>query len=183
MANIPAEAVLLHLHATEISVHELALNFEPSASNMDVMKRLEALQRCLKAVEDWFRIWNQIPASLSIGLTFAMFIQLVHAIVALLRLSTVNHIPAWNPTEVRNRLDLFTLLDRLAEQLELSASALSILEDDPGEDSSELPAFPTPTFHQLSTTVLYWLCYKQNEDCHASPSQADTICCSLVQIG
>lgn len=155
---------------------------------MDVMKRLEALQGCLKAVEDWFRVWSQVPASHSIGLTFAMFIQLVHAIVALLRLSTANDIPAWNSTEVRNRLNLFTLLDGLAEQLELGASALSIMEDDPGDDSSECHPFPKsiyltttvcPVYATIRTKIATWAC-----DSLPTPwqdlFQANSAYCSVV---
>lgn len=102
-----------------------------------MLKRLEALQGCLKGLEDWFQTWTQLPVSRHIGLTFMNFIQLIHAIVALFKLSTVDNIPAWNPTEVRSRLDLLPLLERMADQLALSASALSMVEDDPGEESSK----------------------------------------------
>lgn len=132
------EAVLLPFYAAQISVNELAVGAEPSTSNADILRRLEALRACLRGLEDWFQVWSRVPPARRIGLTFAVFIQLIHAIAALFRLSTADNIPAWNPAEVKNHLDLLMLLDRTADELSLSSSALSIIEDDPGEESSEL---------------------------------------------
>lgn len=116
-----------------------------------MLKRLEALQACLKALEDWFGVWMQLPASRHIGLTFMNFIQLIHAIVALFKLSTVDNIPAWNPAEVRTRLDLLLILDRVADQLDLSGPTLGMVEDEPGEESSK---FTTKTYFRICTLML-----------------------------
>lgn len=129
--------MLLALYATQINVNELAVNFEHSTSNVSMLKRLEALEGCLKALEDWLQIWDRLPAKVHLSLTFLSWIQLIHAIVAVFKLSIVDNIPAWSPAEVRARLDLLPLLDRLADQLALSDAALNIIVDDPGEETSE----------------------------------------------
>ncbi|CAN8095224.1 unnamed protein product [Discula destructiva] len=133
--TLPADAVLLHLYGTEVSVQELALSFDSPSSNNDTIKQLDALQKCLNAVESWFQIWERVPPAQLMGLTFNIFTQKIQAIVALLRLSTIDHIPAWNTSQVRKRMDIFALLDRIAIQMDSAVAAMAVTEDDPGEDS------------------------------------------------
>lgn len=130
--DLRTEVVLLTLHATEFCIHELALNFEESA---DPLRRLEILRSCLKSVEDWFQAFLDIPPSRHFGLNFSVFLHLVHAIVALFRLSTTDSIPSWDPAEVKSRLHLITVLDQVSEHLDQSDSALSIVKDDPSEET------------------------------------------------
>ncbi|KUI64004.1 Transcriptional regulator WAR1 [Cytospora mali] len=130
------EYVLLHVYGIEVNVNELALNLEQSASNADVMVRVEKLHRCLKAIEKWFQIYERIPASMAIGITFDTFIQLVHCTVALIRLTRFDNFPAWDTAEVRRRLDIFSLLDRIADAMENLSTAAGIAEDDNGETST-----------------------------------------------
>lgn len=150
-------------------MHELAVAAEPSAAPADMLRRLEALRACLAALQDWFRTWGRVTAERRIGLTFAIFIQLVHAIAALFRLSTADRIPAWNPAEVKTHLDLLGLLDRAADDLAASSAALEIVEDDPGEESSEF---------LISWEELPW-CF-----CASSwgISSADHVCHSLDEV-
>lgn len=131
-----AESVLLQMYATEVNINELALNFEPSTSNADVMNRLERLHRCLKAIENWFQIYEQIPASMAIGITFDIYVQLIHCIVALIRLTKFDDFPAWDTAEVRRRLDIFSLLDRIADGMEKLPMAAGIVEDNGNEEST-----------------------------------------------
>lgn len=127
--------MLLHLHNTEVSIQELALDCGPLINTVDAIKQLESLQKCLTAVENLFQIWEGIPRHRLIGLTFSTFMQKIQGIVALFRLSTLDNIPAWNTAEVRKRLDIFALLDRLAAVMDSAAAATAIAEDDPGEES------------------------------------------------
>ncbi|KAF3760361.1 hypothetical protein M406DRAFT_109448 [Cryphonectria parasitica EP155] len=124
------EAVLLSLYGAEVAVHDLASNFDPSLDNVDIIKRLDALQKCLKAVENFFQTWDRIPTQQHMGLTLTTFIQLLHVIVALFRLSTLDSIPGWDPAVARGRLHLFALLDHLAKQMEMTIATIPILEDD-----------------------------------------------------
>ncbi|PSR81788.1 hypothetical protein BD289DRAFT_484233 [Coniella lustricola] len=129
------ETVLIHLHATEVAVHEIGLSVEPSINNMDTIKRLNALRSCLNALENFFQAWDRITPSQYMGLTFNMFVHLLNCIVALFRLSTLDNIPGWDPTEARSRLPLFTMLDHIAEQMDATTSAIPIINDEsPNED-------------------------------------------------
>lgn len=129
------EAVLLHLYSTDLSIQELALDFGPQANTVDAIKQLESLQKCLSAVENLLQTWVTIPPHRLISLTFSTFMQIIQGIVALFRLSTLENIPAWNTAEVRKRLDIFALLDRLEVLLDTAAVATGVTDDDPGEDS------------------------------------------------
>lgn len=124
------------MYATEVNINELVLNLEPPTSNAEVLNRLERLNRCLKAVENWFNIYEQIPASMALGITFDVFLQLIHCIVALIRLTKLNNIPTWDTTEVRKRLDIFSLLDRIADGMEKIPIAAGVVEDDDAEESA-----------------------------------------------
>lgn len=130
------ESVLLQMYATEANINELALNFEPSTSNGDVINRLERLHRCLKAIENWFQIYEQIPTSLAIGLTFDIYVQLIHCIVALIRLTKFDDFAAWDTAEVRRRIDIFSLLDRIADGMEKLPVAAGMVEDSSNGESA-----------------------------------------------
>ncbi|KAJ4389579.1 hypothetical protein N0V93_007050 [Gnomoniopsis smithogilvyi] len=129
------EAVLLHLYSTDLSIQELALDFGPQANAIEAIKQLESLQKCLNAVEHLFQTWEAIAPHRLIGLSFSTFMQKIQGLVALFRLSTLDNIPAWNKAEVRKRLDIFALLDRLENLMLTAAVATGVAEDDPGEDS------------------------------------------------
>ncbi|ROV86940.1 hypothetical protein VMCG_10872 [Cytospora schulzeri] len=130
------ESVLLQMYATEVYINELALDYKPPAPNTDVMNRLERLHSCLKAIENWFQIYEQIPPSMAIGVTFDIFVQLIHCIVALIRLTKLDSFPAWDTAEVKRRLDIFCLLDRIADGMEKLPIAAGIAEDNGSEDSA-----------------------------------------------
>lgn len=111
------------------------MNFDPPNTTVDSIKQLQSLQNCLNSVERWFQIWEGIPPHQLIGLTFFTFMQKIQSIVALFRLSTLENVPGWNTAEVRKRLDIFALLDRLAVLMDSAVASIPVLEDDPGEDS------------------------------------------------
>lgn len=123
------------MYATEVSIHELTLNLEPPASNSDMIIRLEKLHRCLKAIENWFQVYEQIPAPVAIGVTFDIYIQLMYCIVALIRLTKFDGLPAWDTAEVRRRLDVLSLLDRIADGMEKLPKEAGVVEDNGNEDS------------------------------------------------
>lgn len=132
-----AVAVLFQLYGTEAHVHELALSFDPPSATSGTLQQLDALQKCLNALERWFQTWDRMTPAQFLGLTFNIFTQKIQNIVALFRLSTVDNIPGWSAAETRKKLDVLALLERIAVQMETVTAAVSVAEDDPREDSSE----------------------------------------------
>ncbi|KAI3391487.1 hypothetical protein diail_7214 [Diaporthe ilicicola] len=130
------DAILLHLYATEVVINELALQLPPSTSHSDVTARLERLQKCLKAIENWFDAWERTPPSLALGGTFHLFVQLVHCLVTVIKLSRLDDdFPAWDAAGARRRLDIFSLFDRVSARMNTIRTAVGILEDDEREES------------------------------------------------
>lgn len=99
------------------------------------MYRLERLQKCLKAIENWFDTYERTPASLALGGTFHLFVQMVTCLVTCIKLSKLDDFPAWDPAEVRRRLDIFALFDRIAARMEKIRTSVGIQEDDEREES------------------------------------------------
>lgn len=129
--------MLLHLYATEVIINELALHLPPSTTISDVTSRLERLQKCVKAIENWFDAYDRTPPSMALGATFHLFVQLVHCLVTVIKLSRLggDDFPAWDAAEVRRRLDIFALFDRVSARMEAIRTAVGIREDDEREES------------------------------------------------
>lgn len=123
------------MYATEVIINEQALHLPPSTAHSDVMFRVERLQKCLKAIEDWFDMYERTPASLALGGTFHLFVQMVTCLVTCIKLSRLDDFPAWDPAEVRRRLDIFALFDRIAARMDKIRIAVGIQEDDEREES------------------------------------------------
>lgn len=123
------------MYASEAIINELALQLPPSTAHADVMYRLERLQKCLKAIESWFDTYERTPPSLALGGTFHLFVQLVSCLVAVIKLSRLEDFPAWDTAEVRRRLDIFALFDRISARMDKIRAAVGILEDDEREES------------------------------------------------
>lgn len=127
--------MLLHLYATEVIINELALHLPPSTAHSDVMFRLDRLQKCLRAIESWFDAYERTPPSLATGGTFHLFVQLVSCLVTAVKLSRLDDFPAWDTAEVRRRLDIFGLFDRIVARMDGIRAAVGIREDDDREES------------------------------------------------
>lgn len=123
------------MYSSEVLINELALHLPASTAHPDVMYRLERLQKCLKAIENWFDTYERTPASLALGGTFHLFVQMVTCLVTCIKLSKLDDFPAWDPAEVRRRLDIFALFDRIAARMEKIRTSVGIQEDDEREDS------------------------------------------------
>lgn len=123
------------MYASEVLINELALHLPPSTAHSNVMYRLERLQKCLKAIENWFDTYERTPASLALGGTFHLFVQMVTCLVTCIKLSKLDDFPAWDPAEVRRRLDIFGLFDRIAARMEKIRTSVGIQEDDEREES------------------------------------------------
>ncbi|KAL1856394.1 hypothetical protein Daus18300_010766 [Diaporthe australafricana] len=130
------DTVLLHMYATEVIINELALHLPPSTTSSDETSRLERLQKCVKAIENWFDAYDRTPPSMALGGTFHLFVQLVHCLVTVIKLSRPDDdFPAWDAAEVRRRLNIFALFDRVSARMDAIQAAVGIREDDEREES------------------------------------------------
>lgn len=126
---------MLHMYASEVIINELALHLPPSTAHADVIYRLDRLQKCLKAIENWFDTYERTPASMALGGTFHLFVQMVTGLVTCIKLSKLEDFPAWDAAEARRRVDIFALFDRIAARMETVRTVAGIQEDDEREES------------------------------------------------
>lgn len=108
--------LLLHIHHTELVVHETALSKGSTGSNSHDFERLESLYACLHAVKNWFDIFQTCSPAVCVGLSMSIFTHLAHCIIALYRLSTFEF-PDWNLGLVREIANLSLLLDRMVTKM------------------------------------------------------------------
>ncbi|KAK4126938.1 hypothetical protein N657DRAFT_630866 [Parathielavia appendiculata] len=108
------DTILSHISYTELAINEVAMSKPKMAPHglMPDMQRHEAMEACLSAIKDWFNRHFSIPSYVYIGMTFSYWWNMAHCLLVLARLSVLND-PAWNWHSVRNRIDMFAILDQL----------------------------------------------------------------------
>jgi hypothetical protein len=144
-----AEVVLAHIYSTELTINEIALSKAPIISNSSDFQRLESLYTCLNSAKSWFDVFFTIPPSAYIGFSFSVLSQLVHCLVALYRLSTLDD-PAWDKDIIRNTVNLLLILDQVANNIG-QVTRLAGLDT----DSTELGVF-TKAAKMVESINLGW---------------------------
>lgn len=122
------DTVLLFLHNTELSIHELAVYHPPSTARNGSLHALGELQKCLRAVEKWLQVFLAIPPSTYHSITFEVLGQLTHQLMVQRTLLSIDD-PLWDKAEVRRQVDLFGILDRVAANFRAVPGAVGIVED------------------------------------------------------
>ncbi|KAL4862495.1 hypothetical protein BDV12DRAFT_190377 [Aspergillus spectabilis] len=124
--------LLLHHHYTSLTLHESALtNAAVLSKNMN-FQQLEYLYACLDASKSWFDLFLTIPPLEYIGFPFSIFAQMVHNLVMLYQLSTLND-PGWDTATVRRDVDVLSILSTVIENMSRVAG-LARLEGEPDSD-------------------------------------------------
>ncbi len=135
ISNTPTEVLLLHYHATNLCIHELTLLKLPILTNGINLHQVESLYKSLNSIDSWFAIFFTIPHSDYLVLPFSIFSQIVHCLIILYKLSTLED-PAWNLAAVRKTIDILVVLDEVVRGF-TQASAVSSLNgngDGNGDD-------------------------------------------------
>jgi len=125
-----AEVVLVHLYSTELTINEIALSKAPIISNSSDFQRLESLYACLNSIKSWLDVLFAIPASAIVGFPFSVCSQLIHCLIGLYRLSTLDD-PAWNKDIVRNTANLTLILDQVTDKIRQAAGLAGLDSDSP----------------------------------------------------
>lgn len=110
-----------------------------------MVKRLDVLQQACKALQNWFEVFERLPAERYVGFTFGIYVQLLTSIIIVSRLTSPYLKEAsapsttWDPSEIRKQFDLVAMLGRIANTVDAAIVAMGIQDDEPGEESSESP--------------------------------------------
>ncbi len=114
--EIPSElrddpTLMLYIYNMELSIHELALSKAVDSG----YQRLDSLWASLQATKNWFDLFLQTPPADYVAITFALYSQFAHCIVALSRLSTYEH-PDWDIKLARESCNLSSILDEITDR-------------------------------------------------------------------
>ena len=121
-------SLMLYSHNTELSIHEVAFSKVVDSGK----QRLDSLWASLQATKSWFDLFLQIPPVEYVAITFSLFSQFAHCIVALSRLSTYEH-PDWDVKLARESCNMSTILDEIIDRF-LRVKAEACLDPNkPGE--------------------------------------------------
>lgn len=117
-------AMRLCLHtstATELTVNEIALSQAPIISNHSNFKQVKCIYACVESTKSWFEVFFTILPIDYIVFPFSIFSQLVHSLVTLHRLSTLND-PAWDKKGAQETADLLLILGQVINNMDQVAT-------------------------------------------------------------
>ena len=139
-------------------MNEIALSQVPIITNYSNFQHLKCLYACVESIKSWFEVFFTIlPAAYS-GFPFSIFSQLVHCLVRLYRLSTLDD-PAWDKDGVQKTADLLLILDQVINNME-QVAALAELDN---TDSSDGDVF-SRTAKKFRSIRLQWEAKLRPED-------------------
>lgn len=92
------------------------------------MHRTQYLHACAQAVNQWYDVFFNIQVRDINGATTSMMMQMRHAIGLLYVLSTIDE-PGWRKEDVADIVNLYVILDRLANILSQVPAAVSEQQD------------------------------------------------------
>jgi hypothetical protein len=110
---LDAVIIQLQLHAAEISINEIALRGDPTMIRQPDKHRTRHLYACTQAIKEWCDVFLAIPIPDINGITCSNLMQMRHIMGLLYILSTIDE-PGWTKDDAAAIVDLFTMLDRLA---------------------------------------------------------------------
>ncbi|KAI0181837.1 hypothetical protein GGR52DRAFT_57594 [Hypoxylon sp. FL1284] len=138
--SLPADlrshrAAQFYLDYTEIKIRESqSLLAQPlaadDAAGLSNLQRLQELDAALTAVERWLGLLFEWPARECVGADAEMFAQFSQCLVVLFKLGTLEQLPGWDLAEVRQRADVFAVLDRFSAFVAVLPGKLGIVDAD-----------------------------------------------------
>lgn len=127
-SDFAAATVQLHLHAAEVSITEAALLGDPTIARNSSVHRTQYLYACAQAVKQWCEVFFSIQLRDINGATTSTMMQMRHGIGLLYILSTIDE-PGWRREDTSSIVNLYPILDRLANVLSQVPAAVSEQHD------------------------------------------------------
>lgn len=115
-AEMGLEILLLHQYSTALGLNESALSKGSIVSPHLNFQQLECLCACVDSVASWFDVFLSIHPMEYIGFPFSIFSQLVHNLLTLYWLSTLDD-RAWDRAAVRRTADVIAILNQVISNM------------------------------------------------------------------
>jgi hypothetical protein len=94
---------------------------------------LAGLDSILTAIEQWIKLFFEIPLMEFVGCPFAILSQFTHCMILLFKLMSLDE-PGWDHMEIRKRADLFEIIEHLAQRLESIPTLFGLVSTDEPEE-------------------------------------------------
>ena len=120
--------VQLQLHAAEISINELALYGDPTAVRLPNIHRTRHLYACTQAIKSWCDTFLAIPIPDINGMCTSNMMQMRHVMGLLYVLTNIDE-PGWTKADAASIIDLYTMLDQLANNFAQVPAAIDFRGD------------------------------------------------------
>jgi len=120
--------VQLQLHAAEISINELALYGDPTAVRSPNIHRTRHLYACTQAIKAWCDVFLTVPIADINGMCTSNMMQMRHVMGLLYVLSSIDE-PGWTKQDASSIIDLYTMLDQLANNFAQVPAAIDFRGD------------------------------------------------------
>ncbi|KAK5662324.1 hypothetical protein OQA88_8230 [Cercophora sp. LCS_1] len=113
-----------HLYYTELAILQSsqAKRKTPSAFAPD-LHRYEGFEASLVTVKRWFEVHFSFPIYMHVGLPFIHWCNLGHCLVTLTSLAFEIDDPAWDRRAVKERLDIFNIIDTVIRSFDEAAES------------------------------------------------------------
>ena len=129
---------MLHFHTAEIYLYEVAI-FGPSHLCKiadSPLQRVEILYACLYSIKAFHEVLDTIPTESFFDYPVTTWMQSTHAVVNLSKMSMLE-VEGWEPSQIREVIDLSRLLDKLSARFR-NARAIGILPTELTEDDPDI---------------------------------------------
>jgi hypothetical protein len=120
--------VLLQLHAAEITINELALYGDPTAVRSPNIHRTRHLYACTQAIKSWCDVFLTIPIADINGMCTSNMMHMRLVMGLLYVLSNIDE-PGWTKQDASSIIDLYTMLDQLANSFAQVPAAIDFRGD------------------------------------------------------
>ena len=127
-ATIIVATVQLQLHAAEISINELALYGDPTAVRQPNIHRTRHLYACTQAIRSWCDTFLAIPIPDINGMCTSNMMQMRLVMGLLYVLPNIDE-PGWTKADASSIIDLYTMLDQLANNFAQVPAAIDFRGD------------------------------------------------------
>lgn len=127
-SNTTAATVQLQLHAASISINELALYGDPTAVRLPNIHRTRHLHACTQAIKSWCDVFLSIPIAEINGMCTSNMMQMRHVMGLLYVLTNIDE-PGWTKEDAASIIDLYSMLDQLAENFAQVPAAIDFRGD------------------------------------------------------
>jgi hypothetical protein len=124
--------IQFYLCSAKMTVLDLSLNVNKAEKQIthSSYRRLQTLENTLNVATTFISFLTTLPLSAKVGISVDTFTQFTHCLIVIFKLTVIKE-PGWNNDDVRQRADLFEIIDQACEQAENVPIAVGLV-DAPG---------------------------------------------------